>query len=128
MKKLSLEKQIQQFLSSKCRNLWLGDGVTKLYLRKSQRVLEGRSMRCLDLGTIEVTKETDHGKGHAKAAIALLQQLNPFEALFIENAIHPVLSDALKRWGWRETPIYPYCYYRLTRLSFDVYCQNEKTN
>ena len=78
------------------------DGETewaKIYVRRSQRLINRKMTQCLDLGTIEIHEDL-RGQGVLSAVLEALEELNPWGTVFIENVLDPKLADALRKRGY----------------------------
>ena len=72
---MSLEKDFQKFLRSNSRNMWLGNKLLKVYLRKAKRIINHQWATTLDIGSIEVFKT---GKGVGTKVIKDFHLANDF--------------------------------------------------
>ncbi len=95
----STQEQLAAFISSGPRNLWLEDGLMKVYVRKSIRLCRNNAMTCLDIASIEVVEE-HRSKGHFTAFIAHAEKVNPFSLMLLECVLNPRLAIWAKRNGW----------------------------
>lgn len=92
---------LQRFIhESSSRNAWIDYGPMKVYMRRSNRVLGGRAMRCLDIATVTINEEEHRGQGVFKEFLSsiLLQWpvLLDFDTLFIENVVNSGLAAHLE--------------------------------
>jgi hypothetical protein len=90
----NIVKELECFLKSSLRNKWLYFDEGAVYVRKSQRCIEGSIYSCLDLATIEI-EESLQRQGLFKLILTIFHKNNPFPMLLIENVINPHLYGYL---------------------------------
>lgn len=85
------------FLSGNERNAWVSEpGFISLYVRKSERVIDGEWFTFLDLATIDVKKP---GTG---TLTRLINWSNQHYNVYIESVLNDRLADHLRRIGFTE--------------------------
>lgn len=101
--------KLNKFLASSHRNRWLESEHLKVYVRRSQRLVNGQAYKALDIATIDAEPT---GQGIGTRFITAAHELNPFPVTFVENSLHEGLTRWLARNGWLEHSL-PYCWYKL---------------
>lgn len=88
------------------RNMWLdiNAGNSKIYIRKSSRLVEGSIIRCIDIATIEIDEKYQQ-KGITKKLINEVMEILPvqYHGLYIENVMVPWLAEWFRRQGFDES-------------------------
>ncbi len=98
-------KELDDFLKEEYKSKWLYfDGLygsSKVYVRKSTRLIEGKLRRCLDIGTIEIDEQF-RGRGVWTRFTAELAEkdLKPFNLIFVEN----VMTKRFQKWFLKTKP------------------------
>ena len=87
-------------------NSWISENHITIYVRKSNRLIEGKMTECLDLATVEVD-EDERGKGIFTTFLHRFEQeakkLN--RVVFVENIMNPCLESYLvKKQGYTLIP------------------------
>ena len=108
--------QVEDFLreaeSHRIYRQWVYADTMRVYLRKSQRLLEGENRRCLDIATVEVAE------GHARlgfftAFTLKAHELHSWDATYLEHA-NPIIERWCVKRGWTNDPkTYPPSFYLL---------------
>ena len=96
-------KALAVFLSSGKRNEWLHGRDIKIYVRRSQRLIDGQLRSCFDLANIQAKKP---GNGSWTRLIENVQK-NPtirkeFDFIFIENVLTERFAGWFRRNDWHE--------------------------
>ncbi len=65
-------------------NRWLETKKIKVYVRRSQRLINGSQFTCFDIANINV-KESQRGKGIFTEFLNKAHEMNPWEVTYIEN-------------------------------------------
>lgn len=86
-------------------NQWFSDEKCKIYLRKARRIVEGKRVDALDVGTVEVFPEYRR-KGVFSQLLDSLHRMNPWDVTFVENVLNKDLEQYLTRTGWVRDPAY----------------------
>ena len=90
----------------------------RVYVRKSIRLIGGSLVDCLDLGTIEVRRDLQR-KGVLTAVLSMMERVNPWAAVFVENVMNPDVADAVHGLGYLThqpetiTEGHPLCLFKL---------------
>ncbi|SRR6266849_579113 len=108
--------QVEDFLreaeSHRIYRQWVYADTMRVYLRKSQRLLEGERRQCLDIATIEVAE------GHARLGLFTAftlkaHELHSWDATYLEHANSIIQRWCVKR-GWTNDPgTFPPSFYLL---------------
>ena len=98
--------QVEGFLkeaeSHRLYRAWVETEAMRVYLRKSQRPLEGVMRQCLDIATIEV-EEGYRQQGLFTAFMLKAHALHSWEATYLEHA-NPIIERWCTRRGWTNDP------------------------
>jgi hypothetical protein len=96
-----IKTALQEFLSSREKNTWIGPDEVRIYVRKSKRFIEGKMKDCLDIATISIEPGL-RGKGLFGEIVKTFEELSPFEYLMIESIVNDRLLEHIKRSGnWK---------------------------
>lgn len=97
----------------KVKAVWLKTLKMRVFVRKSRRVLlKGQPIvNVLDIATVEVN-ENHRRKGLFKNFLEYAEKVNPWDAIFIENAFNDFLRDYLEKNDWQRA-ITPLCYFKM---------------
>lgn len=96
-----LEDELNYFLSSSQRNLWIGNDRVAVYVRKSKRYVLGTCHSMLDLASIEVNRKYKR-QGIFKDVFSTFLRLSPYPYVCVEN----VLTGCLEQWLRTQDPVY----------------------
>ncbi len=92
--------QINNFLSSGVRNLWIGNDDIKIYIRKSKRNFKGQFLDFFDFASIEVEKT---GQGLFTQILKKFEEVYPDKNIFIESVLTERFADYIKnKLGFEE--------------------------
>lgn len=92
--------QIGNFLESSQRNLWIGNDLIKIYIRKSKRNFKGQLLDFFDFASIEV-EET--GQGLFTKILNKFEEIYPDKNIFIESVLTKRFADYIKnKLGFEE--------------------------
>jgi hypothetical protein len=80
------------------RNLDLGRGSSKVYVRRSDRYLDGRLVVTLDIARISIP-EKDRGRGWFRNFRRIVEAVNPWDATYYESVLNPRLDSYFRREG-----------------------------
>lgn len=109
--KAKMIESINSFLNDdQLRNTYIQNDVLSLYIRKSRRVLNGEIVKCLDLANISIEEEYQN-QGIFKMVVNVINELNPYEWLMIENTLNPVLVEWGKKYHLDEFSNYDMCFF-----------------
>ena len=81
-------------------NQWIDTDELHLYIRKSERFLEGTWFTVIDIASITVSKP---GKGYFKNLLAYIQKSCLDDGLYIESVVNPDLYRFLQRLTFEDT-------------------------
>jgi hypothetical protein len=108
-----LQSQLHEFLASGRRSQWLHGAGWKVYVRCSNRYLDGAMRRTFEIATVDVDQP---GRGTFTRMLALCMaaaQANNFEMIYIESVGNPRLSKRFDKTGWAsEGHVISPCYYK----------------
>ena len=90
-----LEYELNTFLNSTQRNLWIGDDRVAVYVRKSKRYVLEVCHPVLDLASIEVNVEYRR-QGIFKDVFFTCRKLSPYPYVYVENVLEPYLDHWLR--------------------------------
>lgn len=98
-----------EFLNSPIKRTWLVTKEISVYLRKGRHVgMNGAIRTYLDIANIEVGLAFQR-KGIFKSFLSLCQRVQPYDGIFVENVLGPILCAYLrqleakdKRWFERD--------------------------
>jgi len=95
-------------------NEWISDDKMQVYVRKAIRYLDESKVTVLDIANI-IVEEKDQGSGLFTNLIREAERLNPWQGMFIENVLNPILEEWCIRHNWKLHPLYgpPPCYYKM---------------
>lgn len=85
--------QIDDFLNSGQRNLWVGNDSIKIYIRKSKRNYKGKVLDFFDFATIEVYEP---GKGLFTKILKRFEETYPDKNIFIESVLTDRFADYIR--------------------------------
>lgn len=108
------QKALDEFLSGRVRSTWVQEGYASVYLRKSQRYVEGRVVTALDIANI-VVDPICWRMGVCTETFRVLHSNNPYQITYVENVLNNYLFDHLKKAGYILLPHkYDRCFYKRT--------------
>lgn len=90
---------LRDFIKSNQRSAWVHSKDISVYLRKSQRVVNGKMLSALDIASIDVEKESQ-GKGIFTAFLVEAESLGV--PIFIENVLTRKFSEFFRKRGYTE--------------------------
>lgn len=100
-----LESEIDKFLESKYRNVWLIADPVRVYVRKSQRLLDGKNVKSFDMANVEVDPEYWR-RGCMKMTIETILRKsaeNGFDIVYVESVLNKHVSEYLRSLpGWER--------------------------
>lgn len=92
--------QIDDFINSNQRSLWISNDAIKIYIRKSKRYYKGQILDFFDFATIEATET---GQGLFTKILNEFEKTYPDKNIFIESVITDRFKDTIKnKWGFEE--------------------------
>lgn len=92
-----------KFFSGQRRNAWVKDGAVCVYLRLSQRYVNGTAVTTFEIANINVV-ESKQNNGHFKAwydKAEFMAQLAGIQAMYVENVLNPVMDGICLRRGFQ---------------------------
>lgn len=95
-----LGREFWGFMLSKQRVGWLYTDVCGVYVRKGNRLIDGKITTTLDIANVAVMPE-HRGKGHGDFILEFLHASHPYEATYIEQVLNPRWAEHLKKREWR---------------------------
>ena len=112
MKKPPLDEFLAQGENTWPKNSWVKEtGFKNLYVRLSQRYLEGEMRPVIDLASIEATKP---GRGTFTRLVERLRSQHPTKSIYVECVLQPRFSEMLvSRLGFKVSPTDERSYYLL---------------
>lgn len=94
---------LDDFLQSTLRNSHIADANYVAYVRKSQRLIEGQTLKMFDLSSVTVPIKCQ-GQGRFKALLTKLKLLKSFDGIFVECIQNEHLLRYLEREGFKIAP------------------------
>ena len=92
--------QIEDFLNSNLRNLWIGNDEIKIYIRKSKRNFKGQLLDFFDFASIEVENT---GQGLFTQILKKFEEIYSNKNIFIESVLTDRFADYIKnKLGFEE--------------------------
>jgi len=95
---------LQMFKAAKIK--WLevpgleGDSaLARVYVRRSQRLINRAMQQCMDLSSMEVRSDFQK-KGVLSGFLQEMEQRNPWGTIYVENVMDQAIADALRRRGY----------------------------
>lgn len=88
---------IAGFIQSEQRNQWVREGHASVYLRRSHRLVEGRMLPFLDLGSIEVDEE-ERGKGELHRVLE--RMIGTGMNIYVERILSPEVEHVCLKMGF----------------------------
>jgi len=93
--------QIDDFLKSSQRSLWISNDAIKIYIRKSKRYYKGQLLDFFDFATIESTVT---GKGLFTKILKDFETNYPDKNIFIESVLTDRFKNTIKnKYGFEES-------------------------
>lgn len=108
-----LKDELNYFLNSTHRNLWIGNDRVAVYVRKSKRYVLGACHPVLDLSSVEVNEEYRR-QGIFKDVFFTCRKLSPYPYVYVENVLEPCLDHWLRAQDYRyidASGIFPSFYF-----------------
>jgi N-acetylglutamate synthase-like GNAT family acetyltransferase len=103
--------QLDEFLESNHRNLYIGDNVGNIYLRKGYHHIDKNIELCLDIANVNVSKQFQN-QGWFKSFLQYAIQKCPYKYIYIENVLTPRFSEFFQKNGWTRIPnLIENCFY-----------------
>lgn len=102
MNQSDLFEKLHFFIHSNERNKWINDGLFKIYIRKSGRMLKGKMRKCLDLASFEVLDENNYGKGIFTNFLTELLKIYSTTNIFVESILNSKVEFILKKFNFEE--------------------------
>ena len=94
----------------------LQDDRLAVYVRRARRIFDGELSWCVDIGSVNVIRQRDEGKGYFRDFITWLEANCPENYIYIENVLNPRLEIMLEKHGYkvhqREQTTYPYSWFK----------------
>jgi len=96
-------KQLEFFMSSKNRNMWLFDDkenpVFSIYVRKSHHIIDKKIYNFLDLASITI-EESRQGEGIFTNFLKTLLEKYPNQNIYVESILNPAVKHICKKFGF----------------------------
>ncbi len=96
-----LQAELAAFIESaqnqKAARAWLENPDIKVYVRKSQRLIEGKMVTALDISNATVPEDR-RGQGVFTRFLNMAHDINPWDATYVENA----QEDRFANYFWRR--------------------------
>lgn len=103
-----LFQDLHLFLKTKLRNKWIQNDVIKLYVRKSQRSIEGKVYDFFDFASIEIINEDDRGNGYFTNFLFSFMGKYPTKNIYIECVLTERFKTYLIKLGFKERDTHIY--------------------
>lgn len=71
----------------------------KVYVRRSQRLINRKMTQCLDFSSVEIAPELQK-QGIMSELLSILEDINPWDTVYVENVMDPLLVEAFQRRGY----------------------------
>lgn len=71
----------------------------KVYVRRAQRLINRKITQCLDLASIEIHEDLQ-GQGIASAILDLMEEINPWDTVYVENVLNEDFANTLRKRGY----------------------------
>lgn len=116
---MSVINQLDEFIEDSSRmkygrNLWLEDSIMKVYVRKSTRFIDDEKLIALDIATVEVDQKYQ-GKGIFSKFLDYVQNSNPWDVVYVESVLNPIVLKMLEKRGYTQMKHIPGSYYLRTK-------------
>ena len=95
-------------------NAWLDDNQLKVYVRITERYLDGERLPSIDIANVEVVREL-RGNGIFAGVLADIEQIaqDTGRIVYVESILEPRLERFLQQRGYEEVPkAMPPCWFR----------------
>ena len=90
---------LTEFISSEhIRNQWISEPHLRAYVRRSNRLIEGKSIKCFDLASIEVDHE-HWNKGHLTHLLRRLKEEQDLP-IYVESILNPAVTNVCRKEGF----------------------------
>jgi len=97
--------EIDTFLKSSIRNTYVNDDKITMYIRKSQRLVNKKTVKFFDIGNISID-ENHWGKGIFTNLISNLISKYPDMNIFVESILNPAIETALNKFNFEKQDLY----------------------
>ena len=97
--------EIDTFLKSSIRNVYVNDDKITMYIRKSQRLVNKQTVKFFDIGNISID-ENHWGKGIFTNLISNLISKYPDMNIFVESILNPAIETALNKFNFEKQDLY----------------------
>jgi hypothetical protein len=94
----SIITQVDDFITSTNRNLWLSDGILSIYVRKSKRLIGGKYIDTFDVANISTISPIYEHKGYFKRFMEKVESVS--DCVFVESIQNPQLTTTLRKNGY----------------------------
>jgi hypothetical protein len=94
----SIIYQLEEFVNSKYRNMWLDDGILTIYVRRSMHIIDNEYVECLDVANIQPIDPDYEHKGYFKRFMEKAETLGL--SVFVECIHNPNLIEMLRKHGY----------------------------
>lgn len=106
--------------SPKIRNIWIRERDIKVYVRRSNRIIDGNLVSCLDIASVEIN-ERRRGQGIFKAFLNRVEKAaaSMNREVFVESILEPRLLQFLLKRDYTLVPnSIPPCVHKKIQLDF----------
>jgi hypothetical protein len=93
-------RQIEEFMFSNLRNVWISDGIINIYIRKSKRMYKEQLFDFFDFASITVIQPSNRGKGLFTNILNSFEKQYPSKNIFVESIVNDKLYKHLKNIGF----------------------------
>ena len=106
---------VDVLINDRPQSVWIEVGSMKIYVRTTDRFLEGKRLRMFDISNVDIANDKKKGKGEFTAFLDDLELRKPFGGVHVENVLNPRLEAFLERHGFTKYnyDIGPPCFYKL---------------
>jgi len=91
-------EQVDDFMLSKYHNIWLDDGIVRVFVRKSRRNIKGVIHETFDIANISTIPKQYQGQGYFKNFIQKVESIGL--AVYVESIHNPLLTNMLEKNGY----------------------------
>lgn len=91
-------------------NVWIGSKHAEIYVRRTQRYIDGGFKQTLDLANVQIAPKYQ-GKGWFTKIVNICLQEAPVDYIYIESVMTERFAAYLRRMGWKERAPESTCFY-----------------
>ena len=90
--------KFDEFVNDEERNRWLEVGESHIYVRKSQRFLEGQTYKCFDIANVEIENKNEGiFSGFLQKVLDKYNRNN----FYVESILNPAMNHILEKSGFK---------------------------